>query len=241
MVDLFAASLKYSLPVYFSPLNDPMAARTDASLQSWDRLQAYVFPSFVLICSVLNKLRSSRGTVLTLVALLWLQKEWFLELWSLAVVLPVALPLRADLLGQPHVHRLHQNLHVLQLHAWRLCSDLRDTWASQGVWLVSCLCVVAPPRIGSTSIDGNAIITGILIVAIRSPILPSLKSRISFWFCMWKSVSLFLLSVDTARPVPQFLSSACLDFRTISSLGISFAPLSWSVRFALFLLLCGAL
>ena len=33
-VDLFAASLNYRLPVYFSPLKDPMAAGTDAFLQS---------------------------------------------------------------------------------------------------------------------------------------------------------------------------------------------------------------
>ena len=31
--------------VYFSPLNDPMAAGTDAFLQSWDRLQAYALSS----------------------------------------------------------------------------------------------------------------------------------------------------------------------------------------------------
>ena len=40
MVDLFATSLNYRLPVYISPLNDPMAAGTDALLQLWDRFQA---------------------------------------------------------------------------------------------------------------------------------------------------------------------------------------------------------
>ena len=70
MVDLFATSLNYRLPVYFSPLNDPVAAGTDAFLQSWDGLQAYAFPPFALIRNVLNKLCSSRGTLLTLVALL---------------------------------------------------------------------------------------------------------------------------------------------------------------------------
>ena len=37
-VDLFTTSLTYRLPVYFSPLNDPMAAGMDAFLQSWDGL-----------------------------------------------------------------------------------------------------------------------------------------------------------------------------------------------------------
>ena len=34
MIDLSATSLNYRLPVYFSPLNDPMAAGTDASHQN---------------------------------------------------------------------------------------------------------------------------------------------------------------------------------------------------------------
>ena len=42
-VDLFATALNYRLPVYFSPLSDPMAAGTDAFLQDWDGLQAYLF------------------------------------------------------------------------------------------------------------------------------------------------------------------------------------------------------
>ena len=111
MIVLFATSLSYRLHVYFSPLNEPMAAGTDALLQSWDGLQAYAFPQFSSIRGVLNKLRSSK-------------EEWFPELQELAVVPPVIL--RPDRLKQPHVHRFHQHLHVLQLRAWRQSSDLRD-------------------------------------------------------------------------------------------------------------------
>ena len=56
MIDLFATALNYRLPVYFLPLNDPMAASMDAFFQEWDGLQAYAFPSFDLIRQVLNKL-----------------------------------------------------------------------------------------------------------------------------------------------------------------------------------------
>ena len=119
VVDLLATFLNYRLPMYFFHLKDPMVVGTDAFLQSWDVLQAYAFPPFAVIHSVLNKLWSSRGTLVTLMAPLWPQ-EWFPEPQSLAVAPPVSLPLRADLLRQPHVHCLHQNLHVLQLHAWRL-------------------------------------------------------------------------------------------------------------------------
>ena len=61
-VDLFTTALNYRLPVYFSPLSNPLAAGTDAFLQNWDGLQAYTFPPFALIHQVLNKLTSSTGT-----------------------------------------------------------------------------------------------------------------------------------------------------------------------------------
>ena len=77
MIDLFVTALNYRLSVYFSPLNDPMAAGTDVFLQEWDRLQAYAFPPFALIFQVINKLRSCKGTLMTLIALFWPQKEWF--------------------------------------------------------------------------------------------------------------------------------------------------------------------
>ena len=93
VVYLFSISLNYRLSMYFSLLNNQMAARTDTFLQLWDGLVAYAFPPFALIRSVLNKLRSSRGTVLALVAPLWPEKEWFPDLQSLAVAPPVALPL----------------------------------------------------------------------------------------------------------------------------------------------------
>ena len=40
-VDLFAISTNYCLPVYFSPIDDPLSAGTDTFLQTWDGLQAY--------------------------------------------------------------------------------------------------------------------------------------------------------------------------------------------------------
>ena len=107
MVHLFATSLNYCLPIYFSPLNNPMVVGTDAFLLSWDFLQAYAFPSFIPIRCVINKLRSCKGTLLTLVASLWPQMEWFPQLQSLSIAPPATLPLRADLLRQPHVHRLY--------------------------------------------------------------------------------------------------------------------------------------
>ena len=57
VIDLFATSLNFHLPVYFSPLNDPIATGTDDFLQDWN-----------------GKLRACQGTELTQIASFWSQK-----------------------------------------------------------------------------------------------------------------------------------------------------------------------
>ena len=74
---LFATSLSFCLPVYYSLLQDPRNAGTDALLQSWDYQQLYEFPPFALVRQILNKLFTSRGVELTLIAPFWPQEEWF--------------------------------------------------------------------------------------------------------------------------------------------------------------------
>ena len=134
-IDLFATSINYRLPVYYAPFQDPMSAGTDALLQNWDNLQAYAFPPFPLIRKVLNKIRQSRRLELTMIAPFWPQKEWFPDLLESITELPLRLPMRRDLLRQPHFHRFHQNLQGLRLHAWRLSSDSPGTKASLIKWL----------------------------------------------------------------------------------------------------------
>ena len=123
VIDLFATSLTARLPVYFSPASDPRAAGTDALLQPWDDLQAYAFPPIAIIRRVLLKLRSSKNCELTLIAPFWPQREWFPDLLELLSDVPITLSGRKDLLRQPHFHRFHLNLPMLQLTAWRLSSD----------------------------------------------------------------------------------------------------------------------
>ena len=81
-VDLFATSLNFRLPIYFSPVKDPMSAGTDAMLHSWDNLQASAFPPFGMVHKVINKLRESTNAEMTLVAPFWPQKSWFSDLLS---------------------------------------------------------------------------------------------------------------------------------------------------------------
>ena len=135
VIDLFATSLTARLPVYFSPASDSRAAGTDALLQPWDNLQAYAFPPIAIIRRVLVKLRSLRNCELTLIAPFWPQREWFPDLLELLSDVPITLSSRKDLLRQPHFHRCHQNLPMLQLTAWRLSSDSPVRPASLLRWL----------------------------------------------------------------------------------------------------------
>ena len=147
VIDLFATSLMARLPVYFSPASDPRAAGTDALLQSWDDLQAYAFPPIAIIRRVLLKLRSSKNCQLTLIAPFWPQRDWFPDLLELLSDVPVTLSGRRDLLRQPHFHRFHLNLPMLQLTAWRLSSDSPSKPASFLRWLDSLSSVEDCPHV----------------------------------------------------------------------------------------------
>ena len=128
-IDLFATTLNYRCQTYFAPLRDSMSAGTDAFLQNWENLQAYAFPPFSMVRKVLNKARSSQNLELTLIAPYWPQKEWFPDLLEVLMEPPLQLPMRSDLLKQPHFHRYHMGLQALQLHAWRLSGgspDMKD-------------------------------------------------------------------------------------------------------------------
>ena len=138
-VDLFATSLNHRLQVYFSPMADPQAAAVDASVQSWDNLQEYAFPPFSLLQRVLSKVRGSHNLELTLVAPFWPLCLWFADLLDLLVEVPVHLPLRQDLLHQPHFHQFHGNLRALGLTGYRIASDPRAISASLQSGSSTCL------------------------------------------------------------------------------------------------------
>ncbi|XP_045104415.1 uncharacterized protein LOC123499948 [Portunus trituberculatus] len=120
-VDLFA-TVSVRIPNFVSPFQDPAAIATDAFLYNWDNQDLYAFPPFPLIRRVLNKLQASRNTRLILIAPYWPQKEWFPDLLAASVEPPRRLPLRKDLLRQPHIHKFHTGLPGLQLTGWRLSS-----------------------------------------------------------------------------------------------------------------------
>ena len=76
-----------------------------------------------------------QGAIITVIALLWPQREWFPDLLELLLEPPLPLPERWDLLKRPHTRLFHQRLGVLRIHAWRLSGDLDEHSASLAEWL----------------------------------------------------------------------------------------------------------
>ncbi|MES9883340.1 MAG: reverse transcriptase domain-containing protein [Sedimenticola sp.] len=118
-VDLFATRLNNKLPLYVSPALDPAAWAVDAMSLSWNHLDGYAFPPFIMVPQVLAKVRQD-GARLTLVAPCWPTRQWFSLLLELLTELPVLLPVFPRLLSQHGGQTLHSNVSMLNLHAWRL-------------------------------------------------------------------------------------------------------------------------
>ena len=126
----------HKLPTFVSPFPDGSAWAMDAMLISWMGMWAYTFPPFPLVPKVLakkvrNKLRSSSSTV---VAKAHLGTRLTRVERGAA---PGASVLGGKLFMQPKSVVYHQNLQVLQLHAWRLLlkaldlPDYRRTWLKE--------------------------------------------------------------------------------------------------------------
>ena len=79
---------------------------------------------------MLGKVRGLQEAEVILIAPFWLSKERFPDLLAILSEPPVRLPLRRDLLRQPHFSRFHLRLSMFQLHAWRDSSNLREPQGS---------------------------------------------------------------------------------------------------------------
>ena len=98
--------------------------------------------------------------VVTLVAPLWPEKEWFTDLLLLTQP-PLALPWWDSLLRQPHCNLFHQGVHALNLHAWRLSSVTSESRAFREGLLKSCQGVSDAPPHTSTSRGGRSSVVGV--------------------------------------------------------------------------------
>ena len=125
-LNLFATKANNKLALYVSLVLDPLAWEQGTLHLRWNHLDAYTFPLFALLRQVITQVLESEvleGLWLLLVAPLWPQKEWFVDLLDLLVTEPLELPRVWNLLVQSHIRKYHRGLEALRLYVWNLCSD----------------------------------------------------------------------------------------------------------------------
>ena len=75
-VDLFATRMNNRLPVFVSPMADPLALDVDAMSISWKGMYAYAFPPFVMLGRVLEKVQREHPCEMILIAPKWPNQSW---------------------------------------------------------------------------------------------------------------------------------------------------------------------
>ena len=153
-IDLFVTSCNAKLQPYCYLVPDPQAVFEDAFRHPWDNLDLYAFPPFPLVGRVVARVRETPNLSTTLVAPLWPEKEWFADLLFLLTQPPVALPWWDQLLQHPRFNRLHNGVHALSLHAWRLSSISSEIRAFCEDLLLRCPAASAHPLPGCTRRSG---------------------------------------------------------------------------------------
>ena len=161
-IDLITTNFNAKLPLYCSLVPDPQAVFEDAFRHPWGNLDLYAFPPFPLVGRVVARVRETPNLSITLGAPLWPEKEWFEDLLLLLTQPPVALPLWDQLLRQPHYNRLHNGVHKLSLHAWRLSNVSSESRAFREVLLLRCPAASTSPLPGCTRRSGCSSMVGVV-------------------------------------------------------------------------------
>ena len=119
-VDLFATRFNNKLPLFVSPVPDPLATAVDALSLPWEDLDAYAFPPTAILGKVVEKLQNTPGMRIILIAPGMPNIPWFWDLVTMSSQIPLSLPFLPNLLTQPFNQIPHRNLTNLNLHAWLL-------------------------------------------------------------------------------------------------------------------------
>ncbi len=160
-VDLFATRLNSKLPLYVSPAPDPGAWAVDALSLSWNHLDGYAFPPFIMVPRVLAKVRQD-GARLTLVAPCWPTRQWFSLLLELLTELPIVLPVFSRLLSQHGGQTFHSDVSMLNLHAWRLSGIPSERRAFQLTLSSSYRNLTDPPLLSAMTQSGGPGLIGVV-------------------------------------------------------------------------------
>ena len=119
-IDLFATRFNNKLPLFVSPVPDPLATAVDALSLQWEDLDAYAFPPTAMLGKVVEKLQGTPCKRIILIAPGWPNMPWFWDLVTMSSQIPLSLPNLPNLLTQPFNQIPHRNLINLNLHAWLL-------------------------------------------------------------------------------------------------------------------------
>ena len=130
-VDMFATLSNSHLPRFMSPVPEPRALAVDALSQDWQGRSMYMFPPFLLLSKVVQKLRSTQVAEVILVAPWWPSQPWFPHLLCLCVEHPLSLPYRQDLLSLQDQKYISDGK-SFHLHVWRLSCDTTKQTRSLG-------------------------------------------------------------------------------------------------------------
>ena len=119
-LDLFATRYNNKCRTYVSPVPDSQAWEVDALAIDWEGISAYAYPPQQILSQVLTKFQNTQNCRLIIVAPWWPIQAWFPILNSLAIQPPIQLPQWDKLLKQPRSDLYHNNVKMLNLHAWLL-------------------------------------------------------------------------------------------------------------------------
>ena len=133
-IDLFATRVNNKLPLFVSPVPDPLGSAVDALSLPWEDLDAYAFPPAAILGKLVEKLQDSPYKRIILIAPGWPNMPWFWDLLAISSQIPLSLPNLPHLLTQPFNQVPHTNLTNLNLHAWLLQPHQSRTRASLRQW-----------------------------------------------------------------------------------------------------------
>ena len=133
-VDLFATRFNNKLPLFVSPVPDPLATAVDALSLPWEDLDAYAFPPAAILGKVVEKLQDTPCKRIILIAPGWPNMPWFSDLVTMSSQIPLTLPDVPNHLTQPFNQIPHRNLTNLNLHAWLLEPQQSKSRASLRQW-----------------------------------------------------------------------------------------------------------
>ena len=161
VMDRFATVYNTHLPQFMALVPEPRALAIDALSQDWQGRSMYMFPPFLLLNKVIQKLRTTQTGEVILIAPWWPTQLWFPQLLRLSVDhLLRFLQYCRDLLSQQGYISSGKSYH---LHAWRLlCSTTKQQdFQGRSLSLRQLLHVGDPPQIECTMTGGYASLPGL--------------------------------------------------------------------------------